>query len=190
MPRVAGLPVDIHIVGMNEAMAAMSLEAGKQIAVASGKMVEAAHLIKEIAAANLEEHNFTGRTANAVEVIGPSVAAEGAVLAFPTRVTVAVGIRHTNVPPFFVGATFENGWGSDTGKMPPIEPLARWAIARGIADTPAQARSLAFVIARKQAERGYTFGTFKWLSSAYAVVQPMIYSELSRSKGFMRGSKA
>lgn len=188
--KLVGLPVDIHIVGINEALAAMSLEAGAQIAVATAKMTEGAHAIKEIAAANLSEHSFTGRAADAVEVFGPAIAKEGYALAFPTRVTVSVGIKHTNVPPFFVGATFENGWQSDTGKIPPIEPIARWVIARGIADTPAKGRSIAFAIARRQGEKGYTFGTFKWLSSAYAAVVPILYSELSRRKGFMRATSA
>jgi hypothetical protein len=38
--------------------------------------------------------------------------------------------------------------------FPPIGPLAEWALQKGLAKTPAEARGVAFVVARKIAERG------------------------------------
>jgi hypothetical protein len=101
----------------------------------------------------------------------------------PKFVTFTVGIDHSDVPPFFVGSTFEHGWVSSSGKQPPTEPLAEWALSRGIASSAKDAEHIGFAIARKIGRDGYKFGTFPWLSEAFNMNKDALAAS---SSGFLR----
>lgn len=101
----------------------------------------------------------------------------------PKLVTITVGIDHNNVPPFFVGSTFEHGWHSDAGLQPPTQPLAEWALKRGLASTAREAAHIGFIIARNIGQRGYEFGEHHWLSDAWEANKGLV---AAASSGFVR----
>lgn len=115
-----------------------------------------AHDIQSRARSNMATHHYTGRAEEAVTVwtgINPI-----------GGVRVHVGIRGNTFAP--EGKTFEVGWRSKRGLQPPTAPLAEWVMRRGIASTPAKAKSVGFAIARSMKRKGYSFGEFHWLSDA------------------------
>lgn len=112
--------------------------------------------IRTKARANMATHRYDKRAENAV-TIWTGVSPFGGV-------RVHVGIRGNTFAP--EGKTFEVGWHSQRGLQPPTAPLAEWAMRRGIAGSPAKAKSLGFVIARSMKHHGYSFGEFHWLSDA------------------------
>lgn len=169
------VPVRVWVTGVNQAETLISVELGKIQTKAVERLIGGAAFVAELAATNLAEHNYTGRAASAVRAdFIERKAAPGFSLPHPLLFSVQVGIPHNRVPEFFVGATFERGWKSKNGKQPPVEPLAMWAIARGLADTPSQAKRVGFIIAQNIAKRGYSFGTDKWLTNAWEMAEPML----------------
>lgn len=62
--------------------------------------------------------------------------------------------------------------------FPPIQPLAEWAARKGLAASDAEARSIAFAIARVFAVRGIAPRHF--MAKAWARLPPFIEREVSR----------
>ena len=84
------------------------------------------------------ENGRDGVTYNATNALTRSLVADVSVGFTGTTEASLSGLSHWR----FVG----NGRGP--GKRPPLDPLIRWAKAKGIADTDSEARSLAYVVAR------------------------------------------
>lgn len=133
-------------------------------------LLRVAREIQARARANMATHHYDGRAERATTV--------WTAVRSPMYVSVKVGIRGNTFAP--EGKTFEVGWHSSRGLQPPTAPLAEWAIRRGIAHSPSQARSIGYAIARAQGRRGYSFGEFHWLTDAAASVAPSAESVVAR----------
>ncbi|MGH2512365.1 MAG: hypothetical protein ACRDGQ_06735 [Candidatus Limnocylindrales bacterium] len=133
------------IEGLTGVMAKLSAED----AIISAKAGVALHLGAEVMAtaakANVAGHTWSGRLAGDIAVRDLS----------PLLVT--VGARKPEAKPL------EYGWTSEAGKRPPSSNrsrLLKWMHTKGIDP------KLAFVIARKIGQSGYSFGPTNWLENA------------------------
>jgi hypothetical protein len=133
---------------------------------ASGVLTGLANVAAKIqrrAKANASFHHYHGRLEDNIEWWQS--------FRSPTYVRYSVGIRGGKFVP--EGKTFEVGWRSKKNLQPPTAPLAEWALAKGLADTPAKARSIGFLIAKRIGEKpGYSFGEFHWLKDAFDAETP------------------
>lgn len=128
---------------------------GAQMAGLQG-LLHVARQVQAKARSNMATHHYSGRAEKAVTVWTSVKSLD--------YVQAKVGIRGNTFAP--EGKTFEVGWRSQRGLQPPTQPLADWALRRGLAKTAAQAHRIGFAIARNMGQRGYSFGEFHWLSDA------------------------
>lgn len=136
---------------------------------AADGLLNVAYNIQRRAQANVRPFRYQGRLHDAIKV-------KTSRHTTPNFIRVTVGIHARDFAP--EGATFERGWHSEKGLMPPSEPIAFWAMRRGLAKDQKEADRLGFVIARAQGRRGYSFDRRPWLSSAFeaerASVEPTV----------------
>ena len=158
------MTISVHIEGEAKVMAMLQHEAYQSRA--EHGLIDAAHAMERDAKANLKEHHFRGQTER--NTTTSDIDRQG------DRSVVTIGIHGGMAPQ---GRPLEFGWKSESGKMPPIQPIADWLVSKGIAG-PAKGtkatktadsavRGFAFVIARNIQRRGYSFPPLHWLGRAY-----------------------
>ena len=175
------MTISVHIEGEAKVMAMLQHEAYQSRA--EHGLIDAAHAMERDAKANLKEHHFRGQTER--NTTTSDIERNGDVS------SVTVGIHGGMAPQ---GRPLEFGWKSESGKMPPIQPIADWIVSKGIgqkrnakggvnygkggkaarvneaafgAAYPGATVSFAFLIARKIQKRGYSFPPLHWLGRAY-----------------------
>jgi len=162
MPYPGG-PVKVLVHDYKPVIRSVALELDARMTGALTGMANVAAKISRRAKANAAFHHYSGRLEKNIEWWES--------FRSPTYVRYSVGIRGRKFVP--EGKTFEVGWRSKKGLQPPTAPLAEWALAKGFASTPAEARSIGYMIAKKIGERpGYEFGEFHWLRDAFAAESP------------------
>ena len=142
-------------------------------------LIDAAHAIERDAKANLHEHHFRGTTER--NTTTSAIERDG------DRSWVTVGVHGGQAPQ---ARPLEFGWKSESGKMPPIQPIADWLVSKGYAGpskgtkatktADAGVRGLAFVIARNIKRRGFSFGPLHWLGRAYDQNRPKVAGYIER----------
>ena len=127
-------------------------------------LLTGAAIIRDAAKDNVETHHFHGTAADATEVgrleLGDEID------------TVDVGVLDLSNAPH--ARALEYGWKSETGMQPPVEPIAEWALERGIVDDDKSARSFGFAVARKIATEGFSFDKLSWLGDAATASIPAV----------------
>ena len=162
MPYPGG-PVKVLVHDYKPVIRSVALELDARMTGALTGMANVAAKISRRAKANAAFHHYSGRLEKNIEWWES--------FRSPTYVRYSVGIRGRKFVP--EGKTFEVGWRSKKGLRPPTAPLAEWALAKGFASTPNEARRVGYMIAKKIGERpGYEFGEFHWLKDAFDAEMP------------------
>lgn len=162
--------ISLAVVGVRETVAGLQAAVVRVGARASGGLLVGAELVRERAKANIRRRHYMSRAERETTVGVPKVA--------PVYVDVLVGIQPGEFVP--EGRTFEFGWHSRSGKQPPIDALAAWAIRRGLAHDADAARGVGFKIARNMKAHGYAFGEMHWLRDALRDEAPAVMAAVSR----------
>lgn len=172
------MTISVHIEGEAKVMAMLQHEAYQSRA--EHGLIDAAHAMERDAKANLKEHHFRGTTER--NTTTSELQRNGDVS------TVTVGIHGGMAPQ---GRPLELGWASQSGKMPPIQPIADWLVSKGYAGpksgnkatktADSAVRGLAFVIARNIQRRGFSFGPIHWLGRAYDSNRGEVSGYIARS---------
>lgn len=142
---------------------------GGQVAALQG-LLKVARDIQSRARSNMATRHYDGRAEKAVTVWTSVKSSD--------YVQVKVGIRGNTFAP--EGKTFEVGWRSAKGLQPPTQPLADWALRRGLASDERSAKRIGFAIARKMKTEGYSFGEFHWLTDAAEAERPTVEATVQR----------
>lgn len=186
------------VLGLDEVLARMQAELGPLMTAKVARGLELGGIaIQGAARQNLSEHHFHGTAENQTTVSPPLITG--------TSVAVTVGIHGGLAPE---GRPLEFGWKSDSGKMPPVLPIAEWLVEKGIgqernakgfisygkggksarvkeaafgAAFPGATVSMAFLIARKIQKRGFSFGPLHWLERAMNDRTPVVLAELEKA---------
>lgn len=151
------------LTGLRATITELHVVVGTTLAKAAIGLETAGRLVRDRARANMSSHHYMGRAERETKVSAPVFE--------PTRIMVSTGIHTGDFAP--EGKTFEFNWKSKRGLQPPTDPIAEWAIRRGIAN-PKNAKQIGFAIARAQAKRGYSFGEIHWLDDAARASAPEI----------------
>lgn len=161
-------PVQILVHDYKPVIRSVAMELDSRVTGALTGLANVAAKIQRRAKANAAQHHYRGRLEDNIEWWES--------FRSKTYVRYSVGIKGKKFVP--EGKTFEVGWRSKKGLQPPTAPFAEWAIAKGLADTPAKARSVGYILATRFAERarregsGYSFGEFHWLRDAFDAESP------------------
>ena len=185
------------VLGLDEVLARMQAELGPLMEAKVARGLKLGGIaIQGAARQNLSEHHFHGTAENQTTVSPPLITAGS--------VAVTVGIHGGLAPE---GRPLEFGWKSDSGKMPPVLPIAEWIVGKGIGQArtpkgfinygkggksarvqeaafgaafPGYAVSMAFLIARKIQKRGYSFAPLHWLERAMTDRTPTVLAALEK----------
>lgn len=165
----AFLSFEVTSSSIRETLVSLAAELTASADGALAGLLAEARRIQQRAKTNVRPYHYEGRLEDAIQV-------RVSIKNTSSFVRVTVGIHGRTFAP--EGATFERGWHSEKGLMPPSEPIAFWAMRRGLAKDQKEADRLGFVIARAQGRRGYSFDRRPWLSSAFeaerASVEPTV----------------
>jgi hypothetical protein len=185
------------VVGLDSVLARMQAELGPLMTAKVARGLELGGIaIQGAARQNLASHHFEGTAENQTTVSPPLISGHS--------VAVTVGIHGGLAPE---GRPLEFGWKSDSGKMPPVLPIAEWLVKKGIgqdrnakgfvsygkggksarvaeagfgAAFPGSTVSMAFLIARKIQKRGYSFAPLHWLERAMTDRTPAVLAALEK----------
>lgn len=176
--------IQVVVVGLPKAMAALSPEQiGQKLVVGFGLAGQA---LASAGRTIIRPHHYTGRYEQQIHVETTG--------ATPATIQTFVGVSAGLVPE---ARPLDLGWRSASGKQPPVAAIAEWiahkpelaqaagssSVSRSssgfvrrtgtIATVSGEAaiRSMAFVIARKIGQRGYSFGALHTWTEAIAAVR-------------------